>query len=119
VAPVGDSIAEAYYVGEQAWYRAIYAGEEPVGFVMLFDDPAEQRYYLWRLLVDQHHQGQGYGERALRQVVDHVRTRPGAAELGTSYVDAPGGPGGFYRRLGFVPTGEVDEDGEIEMVLRL
>ncbi len=30
----------------------------------------------------------------------------------TSWVDAPGGPEGFYRKLGFVPTGEID-DGEI------
>jgi hypothetical protein len=33
VAPVGDSIAEAHFAGDVAWHRAMYAGEEPVGFV--------------------------------------------------------------------------------------
>ena len=32
--------------------------------------------------------------------------------LQTSWVDVPGGPEGFYRKLGFEPTGEI-EDGEI------
>ena len=33
--------------------------------------------------------------------------REGATELLTSYVPLPGGPAGFYERLGFVPTGAV------------
>jgi diamine N-acetyltransferase len=37
---------------------------------------------------------------------------PGATQLGTSYVLGEGGPEGFYRRFGFVDTGEVD-DGEV------
>lgn len=35
-APNGVSIAEAHF-NEGAWFRAIYAGETLVGFVMLFD----------------------------------------------------------------------------------
>ncbi|PFG40995.1 diamine N-acetyltransferase [Georgenia soli] len=119
VAPVGDSIAEAHYAGDVAWYRAIYAGEEAVGFVMIVDDPAHEHYYLWRLLVDHRHQGRGYGAAAMREVVDYVRSRPGARRLGTSYHGEAGGPAGFYERIGFVPTGEVDDDGEIEAVLEL
>ena len=37
----------------------------------------------------------------------------GATELITSHVPGEGGPSGFYARLGFVPTGELDPDGEI------
>jgi diamine N-acetyltransferase len=37
----------------------------------------------------------------------------GATELLTSYVPEDGGPGEFYRRLGFVPTGELDVNGEV------
>jgi hypothetical protein len=29
------------YFEPKAWFRAIYADETPVGFVMLFDDPDE------------------------------------------------------------------------------
>ena len=43
----------------------------------------------------------------------------GATELLTSYVPGEGGPAGFYARLGFVPTGEVDGDGEVIVRLPL
>jgi diamine N-acetyltransferase len=115
VAPNAISIAEAYFE-PKAWFRAIYAGETPVGFVMLFDDPDVPEYYLWRLMVAGEHQGKGFGRRAMHLLIDHVRARPGATELLTSYVPGEGTPEPFYRSLGFQPTGEMDED---EVVLRL
>jgi diamine N-acetyltransferase len=54
----------------------------------------------------------------VRQVAELVRAE-GAADLLTSYVPEPGGPAGFYERLGFVPTGDVDGDGEVIMRLAL
>ena len=57
-----------------------------------------------------------YGQEVLRQVVALVRDQ-GATELLTSHVDGEGGPAGFYARLGFVPTGELDPAGEV--ILRL
>jgi len=111
VAPTAVSIAQAYFE-PKAWFRAIYADDEPVGFVMVFDDAETPEYYLWRLLIGADHQGKGYGRAAMEQVIDYVRTRPRAAELLTSWVPKPGGPEAFYLGLGFVPTGEVDE-GEV------
>lgn len=111
VAPNAVSIAEAYYA-PNAWFRAIYAGDEPVGFVMLSDDVAKNEYFLWRLMIADGQQGKGYGRRAIELLIDEVRTRPGATELKTSYVPGEGGPEGFYRGLGFEPTGELDE-GEV------
>jgi diamine N-acetyltransferase len=69
--------------------------------------------------VDHRHQRRGYGAAAMRHAVEYVRSRPGARRLGTSYHGEPGGPAGFYERIGFVPTGEVDDDGELEAVLEL
>ena len=115
VAPVAFSIAEAHF-SPLAWFRAVYAGDTPVGFVMLSDDPDGPEYYLWRLLIDAGHQGRGYGRRAVELLCDHVRTRPGATELLTSWVPGETGPAGFYGKLGFELTGEVDED---EVVARL
>jgi diamine N-acetyltransferase len=115
VAPNAVSIAEAYFE-PKAWFRAIYADDEPVGFVMLLDDRDQQRYYLWRLLIDARHQLRGYGQAALERVVAEVLTRPGATELTVSWVSKDGGPGPFYLGLGFVLTGEVDEG---EVVARL
>jgi diamine N-acetyltransferase len=120
VATNAKSIAQAHFYPDVAWFRAIYAGETPVGFVMLYDDPAAPEYSLWRLMIDGRYQGHGYGRRALELVIGHVRTRPGATALLTGAQPGPGSPIGFYEKMGFVLTGTVDEeDGELEMRLDL
>lgn len=115
VAPNAISIAEAYFE-PRAWFRAVYAREEPVGFVMLYADPEQARYFLWRFMIDARHQRRGYGRRALELLVEHVRARPGASELLVSCVPGERSPEPFYAGLGFARTGLV-EHGEI--VLRL
>jgi diamine N-acetyltransferase len=93
------------------WFRAIYADETPVGFIMITDGiptghpQFEWPYYLWRLLIDAGHQHRGYGTAALGLVVDYVRGRPGAVELVTSAVPGEGSPMSFYERYGFHATG--------------
>lgn len=114
VSPNEISISEAHFSPDVAWFRAIYSGDTPAGFVMLRDEPAKAYYYLWRFMIDARYQGTGVGRRALELVLDHVRTRPGATALMTSVVKGEGGPGPFYEKLGFVYTGEVDE-GELVM----
>jgi diamine N-acetyltransferase len=117
VAPNVKSLAEAA-VSEDAMFRAIYAGEEPVGFLMLSERRAEPRYYLWRFMIDAAHQGKGYGTAAMALLIDYVRDLPGADELFVSWVPGDGSPAPFYRALGFVETGRV-HDGEHEAVLTL
>ena len=100
------------------WFRAVYADGRPVGFVMLswnVDPQPPEIYgpwYLWKLLIEHTHQGKGYGAAVIRQIVELVGDQ-GATELLTSYVPGEGSPAGFYARLGFVPTGELNADGEI------
>jgi len=115
VAPNAVSIAQAYF-SDHAWFRAIYLREEPIGFLMLYDDPVKPEYYLWRFMVDARYQGSGYGRAALALLIDHVRTRPEARELLTSVVQEPGGPQGFYESCGFQLTGEYEDE---EAVMRL
>ena len=114
VASNAVSIAEAHF-SPDAWFRAIYADEEPVGFLMLSDKPEEPEYFLWRLMLGAEHQGRGYGRRALELLVEHVRGRPGATELLTSVVQEEGNPQPFYEAFGFVSTGVLDDG---ELVLR-
>ena len=57
-----------------------------------------------------------YGSEAVREVVELVRAE-GAIELLTSFVLGDVGPAGFYERLGFVPTGDLDVNKEV--ILRL
>ena len=117
VAPNAYSLAEALF-NDAAWYRAVYAGRAPVGFVMLDDNADKQEYYLWRFMIAPHFQKRGYGAQAIALLVDYVKSRPGAKELLLGYIDHPQGPAEFYRGLGFTETGKV-EDGEVEMRLAL
>jgi diamine N-acetyltransferase len=117
VAPVAISIAQAYFE-PKAWFRAIYADDTPVGFVMLFDDPEKPVYFLWRLLIDARYQKMGFGQQAVKHLIEYIRSRPNATELLVSYVPEPGGPEHFYRKLGFEPTGEM-EGNEVVAKLRL
>lgn len=118
VAENAISLAEALFAPE-AWYRAVYNDEVLVGFVMLWDDtlskrpPASPEVCLWRLMIGTDHQGQGFGKRVIEEVVRYVRSRPGIVRFYSSYVPGSLGPERFYRGLGFLPTGAVDEDGEI------
>ena len=115
VADNARSIAQAHF-SPYAWFRAIYADDTPVGFVMLWDDPDKPEYYLWRLMIDARYQGSGFGRWAVELLIRHVRTRPNASELLTSVVQADAGPQGFYERLGFESTGYYEEG---EAVMRL
>jgi diamine N-acetyltransferase len=117
VADNAFSIAEAYFE-PKAWFRAINADETPVGFVMLSDDPDVPEYFLWRLMIDSAHQGNGFGRKALALLVEHVRTRPAARELLVSYHPGPHSPREFYLKQGFRDTGRID-DGEVVLSLPL
>lgn len=114
VATNAESIAEAYFSPDIAWFRAIYADDTPVGFVMLEDNVAKERYYLWRFMLDTRYQRRGIGQKALELLFEYVKTRPGASVLYTSCVPGDGSPGPFYEKMGFVYTGEEDE-GELVM----
>jgi len=108
-----QSIAEAHF-SDKAWFRAIYADDEPVGFVMLSIAPDKAEYFLWRFMIDAKHQSCGNGRRSLELVIDFVRSLPNAKALYTSHVEGEGNPAEFYAKLGFRHTGEV-EDGELVM----
>ena len=115
VASNAVSIAQAHF-SKNAWFRAIYANDTPVGFVMLYVDEDKPEYDVWRFMVDKDHQGKGYGREAMLQTIDHVRGLLGAKELYLSYVPGEGNPAPFYRKFGFNETGEWDDD---EKVMKL
>jgi diamine N-acetyltransferase len=118
VGTVREALDEAADCPEgNPWYRAVVVDGTVVGFVMVSwnvePDPPDiiGPWFLWKLIVDQQHQGRGIGAAVVRAVAAIVGAE-GGTELLTSYVPADDGPAGFYARLGFVPTGDVDSEGE-------
>jgi diamine N-acetyltransferase len=117
VAPNAVSIAQAYFE-PKAWFRAIYADDTPVGFLMLYDDPDKPEYFLWRFMIDERYQKMGFGKRSLDLLIEYVRSRPGADELRLSCHLGEDGPEPFYRKYGFTLTGRM-LDNEAEMSIPL
>jgi diamine N-acetyltransferase len=122
VSSVTDSLREAAeHPDAHALYWAVYDDETPVGFVMIADEVASPEYiahYLWKLLIDERHQRQGYGTATLDRVVEYFRRRSGVDALLTSAVPGDGSPIAFYERYGFERTGEVAH-GEVVLRYRL
>ena len=116
VAPNAISIAEAYFE-PKAWFRAIAAGDELVGFAMVYRDPAAGEFYVWRFMIDAGHQGRGYGRRAVELLVEEAR-RDAVERVTLSVVPGDRSALEFYKRLGFVETGNVHGK-EIKLALPL
>ena len=78
VSSVADSLAEAAeHPGARALYWAVYADDTPVGFVMIADEVGSPEYiphYLWKLLIDERYQRQGFGTATLDLIVEYFRS---------------------------------------------
>lgn len=114
------SIAEASF-SDSAWFRAIYADETPIGFIMTHTGPDYEDgidcpgVFLWRFMIARPYQEKGYGRKALEKLIQHLKAM-GIPVLYTSCGLGEGSPEGFYRALGFTQTGDTYGK-EIELCL--
>ena len=100
---------------------AIYADEKLVGFCMFAFDPEEEdpddRYWLWRFMIDKSEQGKGYGQAALAEIIKYFRDN-GADQLWLSTEPENECGVHVYHKAGFKETGDID-DGEAVFALML
>ncbi len=76
---------------------------------MIADEVRSPEYiphYLWKLLIDERYQRQGFGTATLDLIVEYFRGRPGVEVLSTCAGQGDGSPVAFYERYGFEHTGE-------------
>jgi diamine N-acetyltransferase len=83
---------------------------------MLYENPDESEYFLWRLMIAEPYQRMGFGREAVFLLVAYVQSSLEAKELLVSCVEGEGSPEGFYTSLGFRRTGAMRGD---EVVLSL
>ncbi len=114
VAPNAISIAQAHFE-PRATFRAVYAGETPIGFIMwcpcsLLDELVDvPGYFLWRFMIAAPYRSNGWGRQALELLMEQLRAL-GAPELRTSCGQGAGSPEGFYLNLGFERDGKLYGD---------
>ena len=90
-----------------------------VGFTMLafdeaYEDP-DDRYWLWRFMIDERLQGKGYGKAALQEVIRYFKDH-GANNIRLSTKETNEAALAMYRKAGFCDTGEMNGE---EIVLKL
>ncbi len=118
VATVEASLSDAY-VYEDAEFRGVFEGDEPVGYVMIFPfDRDEHRLVnIVRLMIAGPHQGRGLGRATLELTLDWIRSLEPAVDLiRISVVPENEVALGLYLSLGFETKGL--EDGEVALYLR-
>ncbi len=102
--------AEPQIDPSKAWSKVIVLDGDVVGFVRAYFDDSypdeELRSCVWNVSVSAGSQGSGVGRFAIEAVIDEARAR-GLATLSVMWEDAPGGPGEFFTRMGFVDSGET------------
>lgn len=114
------SIIEAYATIQSGYVAlpfGLYENDTPVGFIMIGygtigdeDEPeiVNDSYCIWRLMIDEKHQGKGLGKKAMEAVMSYLKTNPcGEAKYcWLSYEPENTVAKLLYRQFGFEETGE-------------
>lgn len=114
VAPNVNSIAQSKFYPTYNTF-AVYAGDEMVGFVMFGWDEDDQQFFLGRLMIDEKHQGKGFGKAATLEVIERLKENPDCKAIYLSFVPENTSAEKLYERVGFVRTGELNGS---EIVMR-
>lgn len=121
IASNADSLIAAEENAEVARPFAIYADGKMVGFTMFaFDenneDP-EDKYWLWRFMIDQDEQGKGYGKAALTEIIRYFSSH--SADIITLSTEETNTVAlSLYHSFGFAENGQMN-DGETVLKLPL
>lgn len=100
------SLAEAKIFPEHV-PLAIYADEQPVGFLMYTFERSRKEWWIFRLMIAAGEQGQGYGRAAMQQAIARMHAQPGCDRIFISFEPENAPAEQLYRSLGFVPNNEV------------
>ena len=126
-----SSVASCYVLatnGGHPFPFAIYTDEQPVGFVMItynitgYELPtiADESYCILRLMIDKQYQNRGYGRKAMKKILEFIRTFPAgpAHYCWISYKNDNVAAKKLYESFGFLDNGEILGD-ELITVLQL
>ena len=119
---VSDSagiLARAYaYRDSRSQAFVIYHDETPVGMAMYYDYEPENGYDFSQFFIDQRYQGQGFGYKAAKMILQKMQSDGKYDKVYLCYVDGDDAAKNLYQKLGFRHTGEADGD-EIIMEMNL
>ncbi|HEL1761815.1 TPA: GNAT family N-acetyltransferase [Streptococcus suis] len=120
VASVEYSLAQVwlYRDSEVLFPYAVKSGQLTVGFLLLSYQPMENSYYIWRLLIDQKYQNQGFGKEVIRQVLRRARDDPQCHKVTVNYVIGNHKMRYILEKLGFQSVGLEGQEMKMELNIK-
>lgn len=85
----------------------IYCQDEIVGYAMYGVDPDDGKYWIFRLMIDEAHQGRGYGKAALAEIINRLRMMPDCDEIFVGYRPDNCRAASMYGGFNFARTGQM------------
>ncbi|NRD74744.1 GNAT family N-acetyltransferase [Shewanella sp. VB17] len=98
--------------------RAIYANDEPIGFLMWVRETTE-KISIWRFMVDQKHQKKGIGRKALNLSLAEIRLVSDLKKIEICYNPKNPVAKDFYSDFGFIEVGMDEEDEDMLAVINI
>ncbi len=95
--------------------RALVIGGEVVGFAMYTEwvnalwmkEQRPNEYYIFRMMVDVNHQGNGYGRKLMSLLLDEIKAKKPKV-IHIAYCDSNATARSLYQSLGFKEYGKFD-----------
>lgn len=117
VASNARSLAECWLYRDNGdvFPYAVWAGDQVVGFLLIDVDEDDKQYMVWRLMIDQAHQGKGYGRAVLEAVIELAKQHPVCDHVRADYVKGNDKMAHLLKDLGF----EVFDQDEREIFTKL
>ena len=117
VASNAYSLAQAwlYKDNNDVFPYAIYNDDTIVGFVMLDEDLDDRCLLIWRIMFPEENTNKGYGTETIKLILKNAKESGKYDYVQLDYVINNERAKHVYEKLGFVPTGEMDEN---EVILR-
>lgn len=83
--------------------KGIYLREEMIGFALYGMDEDDHEYWIYRMMIDQKHQGKGYGKEAIKLVIDDIKMikEDRHKTITLSYEPTNGHAKRVYEKVGF------------------
>ncbi len=126
------TIAWSKFETDGYFLKGIYANDIMVGYCWFGHDPSDNTYWIRHFMIDKNHQGKGYGEAALRKIVEIYKdlneilpgedsNGPRGTEIWLSIEMQNAAAQHLFEKVGFEKTGEIidynDEDVELQFAV--
>lgn len=111
-------LARAYaYRDEGSRAFFVYDDDTPVGMGLYCDYPDLDSYELNQFFIDERYQGRGYGQAAVKLIMEEMRQKGKYRKVVLWCFDENDAAKMFYEHIGFAVTGTLQD--EIEMSIDL